>query len=615
MRFTSILLGLALVLAAAVAVGSLSVGQGDGAPAEAAVSAPPSGEIAVAGGAGLPDLVVTMFEYDFVGIACAPTYGITMHFANNGDAAAGPFVIDLNGSQATISGLGAGAADEYFFLGSPGWLTGTVDFNNDVPESDEGNNTLSWPGFPTHTPVATCTPEGTNTPTATPTSAVDYDGDGIDNVLDNCPLNFNPGQENNDRNFIPASAPLTVNDSSLANSDTAGDVCDPDDDNDGVTDVDEASGAACDGGVTDAFMRDTDGDGRRDGAECALGTDPTDPASRPSQAQCAAAAGSAVGADADYDRLSDAIEYCGYGTTKVRMDSDDDFTHEGCEAVSLNGDMAVNSLDQLQLAFGIIGDLSGPANQNADLNKDGAVNSADQLLMATIMMPMAQCPAGAADLTILTMNIELETGSGCYTSTTLGLRVVVQNRGTLAAGPFKLWVNNAEQLLPGLAAGATTSAWFPGYANPQMEWAIVDYPPFHVSEIEEGNNGRQAFAPIPTLPPACTTTATVTPSPTVTPTATGTPPANYTFMNTGGASNFLDIEVPFSFAPIPPITLFTNAPGCDDPTINTERRSLSTWFYIEIAWPTACVDPGEGVTISFTPPASAPPMGTFMLVP
>ncbi|MFN0215888.1 MAG: thrombospondin type 3 repeat-containing protein, partial [Saprospiraceae bacterium] len=47
---------------------------------------------------------------------------------------------------------------------------------------------------------------------------VDTDNDGIEDGLDNCPNNSNPGQENND-------------------GDAEGDVCDPDDDNDGILDA------------------------------------------------------------------------------------------------------------------------------------------------------------------------------------------------------------------------------------------------------------------------------------------------------------------------------------------------------------------------------------------
>lgn len=107
----------------------------------------------------------------------------------------------------------------------------------------------------------------------------DTDGDGVDDDVDNCPLIANPLQENND-------------------GDAEGDVCDADDDNDGLSDVDEVSYG------TDAFNPDTDGDNLSDGdevythgtnplladtdadgydddVEIAAGSDPTNPASTP----------------------------------------------------------------------------------------------------------------------------------------------------------------------------------------------------------------------------------------------------------------------------------------------------------------------------------------------
>jgi hypothetical protein len=63
---------------------------------------------------------------------------------------------------------------------------------------------------------------------------MDSDGDGVPNPIDNCPATPNTDQLNSD-------------------GDTAGDVCDSDDDNDGVSDINEANG--CD------LSPDCDGDG------------------------------------------------------------------------------------------------------------------------------------------------------------------------------------------------------------------------------------------------------------------------------------------------------------------------------------------------------------------
>ena len=84
----------------------------------------------------------------------------------------------------------------------------------------------------------------------------DMDGDGVDNIPDNCPLDINPGQENNE-------------------GDALGDVCDADDDNDAVSDVEEIAQG------TDPLDPDTDGDGFSDGYEVTAGSDPLDPTSVP----------------------------------------------------------------------------------------------------------------------------------------------------------------------------------------------------------------------------------------------------------------------------------------------------------------------------------------------
>lgn len=68
---------------------------------------------------------------------------------------------------------------------------------------------------------------------------VDYDRDGVSDSQDNCPEDANPSQENND-------------------NDTMGDVCDEDDDNDGLTDEFELTIN------TNPLMIDTDGDSVND---------------------------------------------------------------------------------------------------------------------------------------------------------------------------------------------------------------------------------------------------------------------------------------------------------------------------------------------------------------
>jgi hypothetical protein len=102
------------------------------------------------------------------------------------------------------------------------------------------------------------------------------DGDGVCDPFDNCPFVANADQLDTD-------------------GDTQGDACDTDDDDDGLTDTEEAALgtdpllADTDGdGLSDAeeavygtdpLLADTDGDGFEDGVEVDAGTDPTDPES------------------------------------------------------------------------------------------------------------------------------------------------------------------------------------------------------------------------------------------------------------------------------------------------------------------------------------------------
>ena len=87
-------------------------------------------------------------------------------------------------------------------------------------------------------------------------SWIDEDADGVNDVADNCLGAANPLQENFD-------------------GDALGDLCDPDDDNDGLTDDEELALG------TDPKNRDSDGDGWSDKEETEEGTDPLQASSQP----------------------------------------------------------------------------------------------------------------------------------------------------------------------------------------------------------------------------------------------------------------------------------------------------------------------------------------------
>jgi Thrombospondin type 3 repeat/Bacterial TSP3 repeat len=94
-------------------------------------------------------------------------------------------------------------------------------------------------------------------------AGVDDDGtSGVDDPGELCPLN-------------PGGFPQPIPGSDDRCGDGVGDVCDSDDDNDGLSDATEA------GLGTNPLAADTDGDGANDGAEVAAGTNPLDPGSFP----------------------------------------------------------------------------------------------------------------------------------------------------------------------------------------------------------------------------------------------------------------------------------------------------------------------------------------------
>jgi CSLREA domain-containing protein len=212
-------------------------------------------------------------------------------------------------------------------------------------------------------------------------------------TLDNCTGTWNQSQQNTDGNFVD-NDPYATDDKTWIRSDAQGDACDPDDDNDGLDDVEEGGlpYGVCPtaSGPTDPLLRDTDGDRFLDGGECALGFDPASASSKPALSACGP-----VG-DTDGDRISDRIEVCNYNSNPSSVDSDGDVAldgaKDGCEVASINGDRAVNAGDQLLLAQEIVR-VPPPAKLvNFDLNKDGSVSSGDQLLMAFFISPPGQCP-------------------------------------------------------------------------------------------------------------------------------------------------------------------------------------------------------------------------------
>jgi hypothetical protein len=209
--------------------------------------------------------------------------------------------------------------------------------------------------------------------------------------VDNCPLVNNPHQENTDSGSIATNAPSGP-DVTRPNSDILGDACDPDRDNDGRTDLQEAQG--CNGsGATNPLSADSDGDHYLDGYECLAGSNPNSAASTPpvpAAGQDADADGIADSlevslgtdphnADTDGDGLSDKTEAAYWGTDPTEADTDGDGCGDLTEAASVNNDWTADVTD-LMLVAGQIP--PAPYNQAFDVDRNGVIDRADLALVA-----------------------------------------------------------------------------------------------------------------------------------------------------------------------------------------------------------------------------------------
>jgi hypothetical protein len=223
-------------------------------------------------------------------------------------------------------------------------------------------------------------------------------------LLDNCPSVPNADQANSRPDFINLHVfGKLFDDTTMLNSTTLGDACNPDIDGDGLTnDVEAGLGP---GGPfhdqclsatanTDPLKLDTDGDGFTDRAECMLGTDPVDPASHPPASYATGDADhdglpdalevtlgtDPTKPDTDGDKLNDGVEFLFYGSDTLNPNTDGDICSDGREAASLNSDTNVNVIDLL-IVVRAFGPKAGPKYiLDFDVNRDGSINVVDLLI-------------------------------------------------------------------------------------------------------------------------------------------------------------------------------------------------------------------------------------------
>jgi hypothetical protein len=160
-------------------------------------------------------------------------------------------------------------------------------------------------------------------------SGNDIDEDGVPDASDNCPL-------------------LSNSDQADADLDEIGDVCDPDDDNDGASDVDELAAG------TDPLDPDSDDDGIADGpadpdGAGAIGAGPDNCPDDVNPEQTDTdddGAGDACDADDDGDTVADVTDNCPTDSNPGQEDADGDGVGDACDPLTGVGPMKRGDCNQ-----------------------------------------------------------------------------------------------------------------------------------------------------------------------------------------------------------------------------------------------------------------------------
>jgi hypothetical protein len=118
----------------------------------------------------LPDLKIVAIHYELQNSSClqaGDVFGVRVWIKNQGQGAAGSFMVQMNEAQLPVNGLGTGETTVLFFPGDRNPVTAVIDPTSMVVESDETNN--SYAGMlPIPTPPLPCTVTPTFTPSSTP---------------------------------------------------------------------------------------------------------------------------------------------------------------------------------------------------------------------------------------------------------------------------------------------------------------------------------------------------------------------------------------------------------------------------------------------------------------
>jgi hypothetical protein len=152
------------------------------APSSSGPSSTPTSTAVPASKEPQPDLVVSRMQVELEsGGACyyvSTQLGVRVWVENVGGADAGPFVVEVNGTQQMVSeGLASGQSTDLWFTGytQDGETQVSVDANDQVPEYDEGNNRLAQ-RLPIPTLPPTCTPSAPQPATSAPSTSLSPTG-------------------------------------------------------------------------------------------------------------------------------------------------------------------------------------------------------------------------------------------------------------------------------------------------------------------------------------------------------------------------------------------------------------------------------------------------------
>jgi Thrombospondin type 3 repeat len=217
--------------------------------------------------------------------------------------------------------------------------------------------------------------------------ADDSDGDGIPDGIDNCPTVYNPLQQNFDGDGPPFDngagigngATIAGDDATVPNSDTLGDACDDDDDNDGIPDASDPDPSG-----------DNTYDDNGNGHAAGFVDPPPDPADdgpswdSDANGKLDGMEGQSCGTttDADGDGLTEAVERCKWGTNPSDSDTDDDGRPDGEEAADLDGNGIADCADSFQLAW--VAAYNIGEDGDLDLNGDRKIDTVDVLIATRI---------------------------------------------------------------------------------------------------------------------------------------------------------------------------------------------------------------------------------------